>query len=259
RSNGTADALHGKISRGGCRRRARHYRSRFDISRWRVGLREDAPAKPGALGRRDGAAHICLGAAQYSRRHAHSCAVDGMSVSKGGSGDSRNGPGVARVDIVYLADVGGIEHGAVADHRVGYVDVGDIGSACSPPGIERLAKTQWAPAHVRAPEAAEAKAPMPPSDPGHQSGGVNRSHENWAGTPTPPVAPKYPAAVMERSKAPGLVIHPTPAPRGNPNPMAVAIRRPADRNGIRIPQIAVFGRILPRSVVVQILVTNHIT
>src|SRR6201987_3462654 len=54
---------------------------------------------------------------------------------------------------------------------------------------------------------------------GHVSGGLHK----LARDPNPVLADKGPAAVVRRSKSPRLIVYPSPAPRGDPAPMAVAI------------------------------------
>src|SRR5208283_2563803 len=76
-------------------------------------------------------------------------------------------------------------------------------------------------------------------------------------SPSPCIVPVHPAAVVEGSESPGRVIHPGPAPGSNPCPATVAIRRPALRHRIRHPDRAVRVRRLPRTVSVQVLISNH--
>src|SRR2546429_3175476 len=63
---------------------------------------------------------------------------------------------------------------------------------------------------------------------------------------------------MEGSKAPRLIVDPRPAPRRNPNPMAVAIGSPAHDSGVGKPNSAIFGNGAPAAVFVEVFVTNHI-
>src|SRR2546430_16676356 len=74
--------------------------------------------------------------------------------------------------------------------------------------------------------------------------------------PTPHSANDYPSAVVERSKTPGCVIHPPPAPRGNVCPVAVTIRSPADDGRVREPNPAVLPHRPPTAAIVEGFIAN---
>src|SRR5581483_2602343 len=73
----------------------------------------------------------------------------------------------------------------------------------------------------------------------------------------PMIAVVYPTAIVARCKSPGRVIHPSPSPRVEPYPMAVAIGCPARRNR-RNPDRTVGGNYAPGSVIIQIIRANHV-
>lgn len=62
---------------------------------------------------------------------------------------------------------------------------------------------------------------------------------------------------MGRRKAPRLGIDPGPAPGRHIDPLAVAIGRPVGVHIARVPDVAVFGNVLPVAVVVELLVADH--
>src|SRR6185437_5566647 len=61
-----------------------------------------------------------------------------------------------------------------------------------------------------------------------------------------------------RRIAPRLVIYPGPAPRLDPGPVAIAIRRPVGSDLGGIPDLAVVGCALPVAVLIQVVVADHI-
>jgi hypothetical protein len=63
---------------------------------------------------------------------------------------------------------------------------------------------------------------------------------------------------MKRREAPGLIINPGISPRFDISPVAIVIRRPVRHFNTRVPHMAVFRRIAPVSVVVQIFIPDHI-
>src|SRR4029077_11523429 len=74
---------------------------------------------------------------------------------------------------------------------------------------------------------------------GDQRRRIDRLGGELAGDPRPAVVDTSPAPVMARRKSPGLVVHPVPAPRLDPDPAAVAVGRPAPRHRTRKPNLAV--------------------
>src|SRR5262249_41974393 len=110
-------------------------------------------------------------------------------------------------------------------------------------------------------------------DSGGKVGAPNPRHKRWrvdganigdgnharrARYPAPRTAVGNPAPVVERGKAPGRVIHPGPAPRRNPGPVAVTVRGPANDRDMWEPHRPVVGHRPPTTVVVQVLVADHV-
>ncbi|PYT47146.1 MAG: hypothetical protein DMG47_02490 [Acidobacteria bacterium] len=182
-----------------------------------------------------------------------------------------------RGSLVHVSDVGDIlvdddvvvvvVDNDVVHRRVGNIDVCNVGAADAIRRHVDFTRRKREPGHADSTAAtdSDAHAEVRPADPGDESRGVNRAHvghtHDCAGRarhPAPHAADDNPAAVMEGSKSPGLIINPGPAPRGNPNPMPVAIRSPTDNSGVWKPNVAIFGNGAPASVLIEVFVTNDI-
>src|SRR5262245_5724611 len=105
---------------------------------------------------------------------------------------------------------------------------------------------------------AKRHAPIIPADKADQ-----RWREDWTRRerpwyPVPAVVDKRPATVMERREPPRFDVHPRPAIRFEPEPIAGAIRRPTRRYRIRRPCVSVVGKYRPTAVSVKIFVTDHL-
>ena len=97
------------------------------------------------------------------------------------------------------------------------------------------------------------------ADEGHQRRCIHRrlAHDHRTRHPCPRAADIGPASIVERCEAPRCVIHPCPAPRRDPCPVAFVIRRPAGRNGYgRHPHFAVARVATPRTVGVEVFITG---
>ncbi len=99
---------------------------------------------------------------------------------------------------------------------------------------------------------------------GDQRGCVIRLHNrsaitdpDWTRRPAPPIAYVCPAAIMERRKAPRGIVDPGIAPGILPTPVPGLIRRPGSRYVVWIPHISVLTRVLPATVVIEILVADY--
>src|SRR5712692_9403336 len=181
-----------------------------------------------------------LRALQRRWRDAHPAAVNGLTTDEGVA--ARNGDGI-RVARVYEVDVTnvGVENIRVTDERVVYVDDGDEIPAATEPGEERFAKAQREPAN------AEAKASTEEPD---ESRPIDRRTKKRARAPAPATREIIPTAVMIRRKTPWRIVNPSPAPRADPVPIAIAIGSPVRPNFARIPNVAVFRLIAPVSVII---------
>ncbi len=149
----------------------------------------------------------------------------------------------------------------VRDPRVAEVDVAEVTATNSIQGVERLPETERTPAEPRSKAPSEAKAeteaPARPAKPSHQRRRIPRLRPIGPRYPSPASADIRPAAVVKGREAPRGSVHPGPAPRADPIPLTITVRRPAriDRGGC--PHFAVIGIIFPRSVLVEIFGANH--
>ncbi len=78
------------------------------------------------------------------------------------------------------------------------------------------------------------------------------------GHPGPAVVNPGPAAVMRGREPPGHIVDPSPAPGCQPAPMAVAVGRPALRDHIRIPDLAVALGLFPDAICIERVVAGHL-
>src|SRR5690349_11644807 len=161
---------------------------------------------------------------------------------------------IAREAIVEVAESAAVHKVHVANPRVADVDVGDERAAAVPPRMERLAEAEREPPHAAAKSEAKAAAAIET----HESGSVERPGKARSRTPAPAVANVGPAAIVEGSKPPGIIVNPCPAPRADPVPVTPAVRRPTNGNHARIPHGAVIRNFTPRAVIVQIVVARHV-
>src|SRR5262249_39354074 len=84
------------------------------------------------------------------------------------------------------------------------------------------------------------------------------TYTHRSGHPAPASRNEDPAPIMERSKAPGCIVNPGPAPRLNPGPVAVAIRRPAHVDPCWKPHAAVGADFSPATVIVEIFISDYV-
>src|SRR5690349_9171381 len=138
-------------------------------------------------------------------------------------------------DIVAVVVVGDVRY--VRDVRVGNVHVAEvivadisataIPAAVSPAAVARVVgftPAQWEPSEAYAAKA-EADAESRAADPAHKGGSVIRTPvAARTRGPRPASAPVDPAAIVERRKAPRLIVNPRPAPGSDPNPVSEAVR-----------------------------------
>jgi len=153
------------------------------------------------------------------------------------------------VDVRYLR---AIDDGGVIDVDTLNVTRRDaIGRAVD------IARAERKPGHASAANA-NADAKTRAAHPRYERGCVHRanvsnSYDGRArrdGYPAPNTADDNPAAVVERSKAPRRIVNPGPAPRRDPDPVAIAIRLPANNGRVRKPDRAVFRHRTPTAIVV---------
>src|SRR5262249_50736784 len=151
---------------------------------------------------------------------------------------------IARIHvIVVVGAIDVVDDGGIANKRVVDVHVTNVGAAAAIPRMKGFAPTEREPADT----ATETKAEAPvratnEADKGrsiHWIGGVRPR------PPPPAPANERPAAIVIGSKAPRLVADPRPAPRANPVPVAVAVRRPTGVDFGRIPDVPVVRNFVP--------------
>src|ERR1019366_674247 len=149
---------------------------------------------------------------------------------------------------VVIVDDRGVDHSRVRDvhsarvfpaHMVG----GEIG----------VVPAQCDPAHTTAPDSDRDAKARAASYPRHQRRSIHRTLLPRSRNPSAAAALIHPAAIVERSKSPGGVIHPGPPPRLHPGPVAFVVGSPA-RIHVWIPHRAILRRRLPGTVAVQSLV-----
>ena len=154
----------------------------------------------------------------------------------------------------------------VADVRVADVTAAAIPAAMSPSAvtrIERFTPSQREPAEVdadtpSAPAEADADTEARTADPAYQGGRIIRipvAHRPRR--PSPVTAVGNPAAIVEGSKTPRLIVNPGPSPGSDPNPVPEAVRSPTRWHCVGNPHVAVIRSGNPASIAIKILITDH--
>ena len=157
-------------------------------------------------------------------------------------------------DVRRVVDVG---DGGRRDHRIAAIDVVEIAAAHRIRRLIDLARREREPAD-RGGDAAHRDRDLEvlAADEGHQRRRIHRLFARRAGHPAPAAVEVGPAAVVRHGKAPRGIVDPGPAPRIDPGPVAVVVRRPAGGDTGRRPDAAI-GRIgAPAAVGVEILVAD---
>src|SRR5579872_4661219 len=121
-----------------------------------------------------------------------------------------------------------------------------------------FARSQREPAHAATSAERQGSAEARPADKHHQRRRIHRPDNHWPRNPAPPAADFRPAAVVKRSKSPGLIFHPGPSPRSNPRPVAIAIRRPTGGDARWKPNFPVIGDVAPFAVVIEVFVSDDV-
>ena len=93
--------------------------------------------------------------------------------------------------------------------------------------------------------------------PGHHCRCIDRTRDALAGDPAPTTAILYPATVVEGGEAPRFMPDPVPAPGRDPDPVAGPVRCPVGGHGTRRPDGAVFRRVRPIAIGVEIVGAGH--
>src|SRR6516162_756116 len=202
-------------------------------------------------------------------------AADGLSRCERGPRSGGHGVGHTLVLIGDVGDVSvyvdvGIDVGnlsAVDDRGVVDVDVLNVARSDPISRAEDITRTKREPGHTCGHSAnRNANSEVRTAHPGHQRRSVHRPHiadrnhrrPRCHRHPAPYAADNDPASVVEGREAPGRIVYPRPSPRRNPDPVAVAVRRPADDGGVREPDCAVLRHRAPAAVIIEILVADHV-
>src|ERR1700722_7295581 len=160
-----------------------------------------------------------------------------------------------------------VHHFRPVDHsRIRYVDPGYIHLARAIRRHPHIARSQRKPRHSNSGRTAEFDRcrNCSSSNKRYQRRRIDRpfvdaSNRNRPRHPTPaPARYHSPAPIMERRKSPRLVFHPRPTPWSNVCPMSIAIWRPIRSDSVRNPHMAILPIVAPRTMIVEIFVTDHI-
>jgi hypothetical protein len=219
-------------------------------------------------------AHLHLSAGHLPCIHPHGIARNGLRRGERLLARGHNGARNPLVHIGYVVHGGVIvyhrrliivvHYGAV-DGGVGNVYVFNVPFAHAVRRHVHFTWTQREPTY-RPPATTDRDAHAEPTaaDECDERRCVHRTHINYAFNswrrryPSPSVFHVCPASVVERREAPRLVINPGVSPRLDIRPMAIVIRRPVRDFNTWIPYVAIFRRIAPVSVVVQIFIPDHV-
>src|SRR6266436_4163879 len=163
---------------------------------------------------------------------------------------------IVRIDEIEIVNVGRVDDVGVPNKGVTDVDPLDKPTAATETGKEGFPKSQREPADSAAKTESESKAPAAKETNERRAVNWGPKERPWA--PAPPAAEIIPAAVVERSKAPGLSVNPAPAPWAYPIPITHAVGRPAHVNVTGIPHVSVFRLVAPIAVVVEVGVAGHL-
>src|ERR1035437_7958191 len=123
--------------------------------------------------------------------------------------------------------------------------------SASPPGVERLVRSQWDPAHVAEPKAHACA--VAEAEEGHQSRRPILPHTESARIPAPSIATLIePAAVVVGRPTPGIVADPGPSIPVFPSPAAIPVRRPIGRHRRGTPHVSIRRYIGPGARGIQV-------
>src|SRR5205823_8352650 len=145
---------------------------------------------------------------------------------------ARDGRDRTQVVRVHEIEVSVVEYVHIANERVVDINVVEEARAAVEPGEERLAPAQREPTH------AKAKSPAAAEEADERRSIARGTKErSWA--PTPGAADERPAAVMEGSKTPRLIVYPGPTPRADPVPVTHEIGRASCRERVKFTGVGI--------------------
>ncbi len=156
-----------------------------------------------------------------------------------------------------------VHHGCVY-RRVCDVHVVHVVAAYPVGRNVNFTRSQREPADSRTTSDCNADGYVRSANPSDKRGCVNRTrvhHTHRCGParhPAPRSANSNPAAVVEWSEAPRLIIDPRIAPRRDPHPVPVAIGRPTYHRRLWKPDSAVLARVAPSSILIEVLISDGI-
>ncbi len=174
------------------------------------------------------------------------------------------------VDIDYFGHVGGVVYvsgssrvidvgdGSGSDHGIAAIDVIKISAAYRIRGLVDFARREREPAHCgcnRADGQRDLQILAP--DKRYQRRRIDSLLTRRPWDPAPRASDVCPTAIVRNGKAPRRVVHPSPAPRVYPGPMAVAVRGPACGHVRWRPNVAVAWVLMPAAVRIQVFIANH--
>ena len=168
------------------------------------------------------------------------------------------------VYVNVVVDVGDL--GAVYDHGVRNVHAFHVTRADVIGRAIDVTRAERKPRHTGSAANRYANSKVRATNPGDKGRSINGTYirhgydrrTRGRGYPAPRTAYGNPSAVVERGEAPRRIIHPSPAPWRNPDPVAVTIRCPTGNRGARKPNCAVLRHGVPTAIFVQIFIANNI-
>ena len=195
--------------------------------------------------------------ARYPRRMLR----NGLSLDERRVRHRSDRPRYLPVDIRNIAHVGVVVYvgyGRRVDRRIAGVDVVDVAAAHRIGRPVHFTRRERKPANSTAATGGGRKPEVVAANECNQSRRVDRLRAHRSGDPTPGAAHVRPATVVGDRETPGRVIDPRPAPRFDPRPVTILIRRPVRCHAIGHPHVPVSLRSAPAAVFVEIFVTDYI-
>lgn len=196
-----------------------------------------------------------LRAPQCRGRETRPAGLNGIAVYERAARSRGDGIHVTRVHKIDVANVRVVENVYVSNECVMDVDYVDEVAAAGEEGEKGFAKSQREPPHTKA--KAEPKIETSAEE-AYKSRAENRRTKERSRAPTPSAANERPAAIVEGSKAPRIIVNPSPAPGIDPIPIAVAVRSPAWRNIRRIPDVTILRFVAPSAVIIEVVIAGHV-
>jgi hypothetical protein len=147
----------------------------------------------------------------------------------------------------------------ISDPCIADVHAAKISAAAAIPRHKRLTKSQRAPAIRRSTAESNTDSPAATTKPGHKCRSIYGTRINRSRGPSPISAVGNPAAIVEGSKSPWLIIDPCPSPRIDKNPMSITIRRPTNCHMSWSPHWTVLRNFAPGTIFIEVAGANHVS